>query len=107
MDKISDSLRALDPHKAMTIRTPTNRAAQDEAQIEKAAEAFETTLTLQMLQQMQKSLDGGTLFGGGVSGDIYSGLAEWELARILSRSVDFGVKDDILRRLEQQRGPKP
>lgn len=107
MDKISDSLRILEQHKAMTIRPTMDRTAQDEAQIEKAAEAFETTLTLQMLQQMQKSLDGGTLFGGGVSGDVYSGLAEWELARILSRSVDFGVKSDILRQLEQQRGPKP
>ena len=107
MDKVPDSLRALDPHKPMAIRPPVERAAHEKKQVEKAAEAFETVLTLQMLQQMQKSLDGGNLFGGGVSGDVYSGLAEWEMARILSRSMEFGIKQDILRQLESQRGSKP
>ncbi len=70
-----------------------------------AAEQFETMMSLQMVRGMQSSLEGGSLFGGGVSGDVYSGLAEWELARVLAHSASFGLKEQILRQLPKHEEP--
>lgn len=66
---------------------------------ERAAEQFETLMALQLVRSMQSSLDGGNMFGAGVSGDIYNGLAEWELARILARDANFGIKQQLLTQL--------
>jgi len=70
-----------------------------QATAEEAAGQFETLMALQMIRSMQSSLDGGNMFGGGVEGDIYSGLAEWQLAQILTKGSHFGLKEQILRQL--------
>lgn len=83
----------------VAVRPEQADAARKEA--ERAAEQFETLMALQMIRSMQSSLDGGNMFGTGVSGDIYNGLAEWELARILTRDADFGIKQQLLSQLPQ------
>jgi Rod binding domain-containing protein len=75
------------------------------AQAETAAEQFETLMALQMVQSMQHSLESGSMFGSGVSGDVYNGLAEWELARVLAKSAHFGLKEQILRQLPKEEKP--
>ena len=66
---------------------------------EAAAGQFETLMALQMVRSMQSSLDDGNMFGGGVSGDIYNGLAEWQLAQTLAKGSHFGLKEQILKQL--------
>jgi Rod binding domain-containing protein len=72
------------------------------AEAVKAAEQFETMMAQQMLQSMQRSLDGGNLLGTGQAADIYSSLGEWELARMLSRDGHLGLKEQILRQLPNE-----
>jgi Rod binding domain-containing protein len=98
-------MKSLDPA-SMTIKTrgvePLAANSSPKAirkQAADAAEQFETLMALQMVRGMQSSLEGGSMFGGGVAGDIYSGLAEWELARVLAHSSGFGLKEQILRQL--------
>jgi Rod binding domain-containing protein len=69
------------------------------ATAEEAAGQFENLMALQMIRSMQSSLDDGNMFGGGVAGDVYSGLAEWQLAQILTKGSHFGLKEQILRQL--------
>lgn len=74
-------------------------------QAERAAGQFETLMALQLVRTMQSSLDGGSLLGDSTAGNMYGGLAEWELAQLLARHADFGLKEQILRQLpEQERG---
>jgi Rod binding domain-containing protein len=59
-------------------------------------------MTLQMVRGMQTSLEGGNLFGAGQAADIYSGLTEWELARLISRDAHLGLKEQILRQMPKE-----
>jgi len=75
---------------------------RDRAQAEDAAEQFEAVMALQMIRSMQSSLESGNLLGDGMTADVYNGLAEWELARMLARSTDLGIKEEILRQLPKE-----
>lgn len=82
---------------------PTNKLpekANSQTTLEKAAEGFETLLTHQIVQELQKDLEGQSMFGGGVEGNTIGAMAEWELATHLARSLDFGV----LKQLELSAG---
>ncbi len=62
-----------------------------EAALKGAAEGFETLLTHQLVQELQKDLEGESLFGSGVEGNTIGAMAEWELAGHLAKSLDLGV----------------
>jgi len=64
-----------------------------------AADQFETMMALQMVRGMQSTLESGSMFGGGTAGDIYNGLAEWQLAKTLTKGSHLGLKEQILRQL--------
>jgi Rod binding domain-containing protein len=105
MDGIPPTHAQLTPQNLAAVKPPAEGADKEQALVAKAAEDFEQLLALQMVRQMQKSLEGGSLFGEGLTGDVYSGLAEWELARILARDTDFGIKEEILRQMRNREGP--
>ncbi|MBU0508168.1 hypothetical protein KKH27_04945 [bacterium] len=105
MDGITPTPARLKPLHPTGVKPVAESADKEQALLVKAAEDFEQLLALQMVRQMQKSLEGGSLFGEGLSGDVYSGLAEWELARILTRDTDFGIKEEILRQARNREGP--
>jgi len=84
----------------LTVKQPQPLHKPDlRAKAEKAAQQFETMMAVQMVKSMQSSLEGGSLFGGGVTGDIYNGLAEWQLAETLAKGGHLGLKEQILRQL--------
>lgn len=74
-----------------------SKAKRNEAQ--EAAEQFEILMAQQMVRSMQSSLEAGSMFGGGTAGDIYNGLAEWQLAQTLAKNSHFGLKEQILQQL--------
>jgi Rod binding domain-containing protein len=87
---------------AETVRPLQNKdsaATQQRIEAGKAAEQFETMMAQQLLKSMEQGLPGGNLVGEGVAGDIYNGMAEWELAKVLARNAHFGLKEQILRQL--------
>jgi Rod binding domain-containing protein len=102
MEKVHLDKAALPLTKAAPIPKNAPPGRKLRAQAESAAEQFETLMALQMVKSMQSSLDNGSLMGGGVSGDIYNGLAEWELAKVLAKSAHFGLKEQILRQLPKE-----
>jgi Rod binding domain-containing protein len=87
------------PSLPLETRQSTPLSKSTHATAEDAAGQFENLMALQMVRSMQSSLDDGNLFGGGVAGDIYSGLAEWQLAQVLTKSAHFGLKEQILQHM--------
>jgi Rod binding domain-containing protein len=81
------------------LKGPQADSLRQNAEAVKAAEQFETMMTHELIKSMREGLPGGNLIGEGVVGDIYSGMAEWELARVLSHNAHLGLKDQILRQL--------
>lgn len=63
--------------------------------IKHAAEQFEMLFAHQMLEAMQKDLEGGSLFGGGVEGNTLGAMAQWELAGKLAGSLDLGIEEQL------------
>jgi Rod binding domain-containing protein len=96
---------AIQPRTALPVEKHSTAARKLHSQAEQAAEQFETLMALQMVRGMQSSLKGSSLFGDGVSGDVYSGLADWELARLLAKSGNLGLKEQILRQLPKEEDP--
>jgi Rod binding domain-containing protein len=102
MEKINTDSTSLPISKAATAlkkETPTQKLRE---KAESAAGQFETIMALQLVRSMQSSLENGNMFGAGVAGDVYNGLAEWELANVLAKSAHFGLKEQILRQLPKQ-----
>ncbi len=78
-------------------RTDSTTAAQ-----EKAAKQFENLLALQMVKEMTKTIESTDLFGSMPGAHVYSGMADWQLAEMLSRNAKLGIKEAILRQLESK-----
>jgi Rod binding domain-containing protein len=76
------------------------RDMSESAKLESAAAPFETMLALQLVQSMQKTLENGSLFGSSHAGQMYGSLGEWDLARLLSQSAHFGLKEQLLQQLQ-------
>lgn len=102
MDTIKNITNPLPLQSRDPILKETDPQRKLRAEAESAAEQFETMMAQQLVKSMQSSLDGGNMFGSGTAGDIYNGLAEWELARVLAKSANFGLKEQILRQLPKQ-----
>ncbi|MCB1059342.1 MAG: hypothetical protein KDB65_03850 [Calditrichaeota bacterium] len=73
----------------------TLEKADSDAELKKAAKGFETLLTHQLVQELQKDLDGQSMFGSGVEGHTIGAMAEWELASKLAESIDLGVYEQL------------
>lgn len=102
MEKINSHSNPLPLPPASPIKKNETSLQKLHAQAEVAAGQFETMMAQQLIHSMQTSLESGSMFGGGVAGDIYNGLAEWELARVLAKSAHFGLKEQILRQLPNE-----
>jgi Rod binding domain-containing protein len=96
MDKLK-SVMPLKPPVAVKIKPDLK--SQQVKQAEQAAKQFETMLALQMVRSMQSSLEGGNMFGPSQAGDVYNGMAEWELAKALTDHAHLGIREQILRQL--------
>lgn len=63
--------------------------------LKEAAEGFETLLTHQLVEDLQKGLEGESLFGDGVEGNTIGAMAQWELASQLANSIDLGILQQL------------
>jgi Rod binding domain-containing protein len=95
--------------------TPTNNflslqkqveQAESPAALKKAAKDFETLFAHQLLETMQKDLEGQSLFGGGVEGNTIGAMAQWELAGKLASSLDLGIEQQLQAQLTARKGDK-
>ena len=102
MDKISDSLLSVAKQTPTALKKDMSLSAEDSTKVDQAAEQFEAMLALQMVRTMQKSLENGNMFGDSVAGDVYSGLTEWELARMVAKNANFGIKENILQQMKNR-----
>ena len=102
-----EPLHPVSPQTATPLHAParikTNAAAAEQRELNKVTDDFEALLALQLIRTMESSLKGGNMMGEGTAGDVYSGLTEWELARVMARSADFGIKNDILRQMQERK----
>lgn len=106
MEGIGQTCVALTAPKPVAL-TPPSPAQKEEARAAEAAEKFEAVLALQMIRSMQTSLQSQSLFGDGPAGDVYGGLVERELAQILARSADLGVKKQVLEQMAKREEGQP
>ncbi len=106
MERIGQTPLALTAPKPIAL-TPPSPVQMEQTRAAEAAEKFEAVLALQMIRSMQTSLQSQSLFGDGPAGDVYGGLVEWELAQILARSADLGVKKQILEQMPKREERQP
>ena len=95
-------IQANSPSKTLSLLPP----AHTRQKVEHAAEEFEAILVQQMLQSMQTSLEGGSLFGKSNVDQIYGGMGEMELAKNIAKSADFGVKEKLLEHIQKMETQK-
>ena len=75
-----------------------------QASVHEAAEGFETLLTHQLVQELQKDLEGESMFGSGVEGHTIGAMAEWELATHLAKTLDTGIEKQLLAMIAARKG---
>ena len=101
-----EPLHSVLPQAATPLHTPASikvdSCTAEQRELNKVTDDFEALLALQLIRTMESSLNGGNMMGEGTAGDVYSGLTEWELARVMARSADFGIKNDILRQMQNR-----
>ncbi len=83
----------------------TARAGEQHKALKDAAQSFESLFVLELLHEMQKSLEGGSLFGTGIEGKTYGELIEWELAKRISAQSPLGIADALVKQLEPDSTP--
>ncbi|MFH1010630.1 MAG: rod-binding protein [bacterium] len=81
-------------------RTENTKAAEQPTRLKEVAQTFESLFVLQLLQEMEKTLETGSIFGAGIEGKTYGELIEWELARRISAQSPLGIADALIRQLE-------
>jgi flagellar protein FlgJ len=78
----------------------TAQAGSPHRALRDGAQSFESLFVLKLLQEMQKTLEGGSLFGAGMEGKTYGELIEWELAKRISAQSPLGIADALVKQLE-------
>ncbi|RMF66785.1 MAG: hypothetical protein D6743_05885 [Calditrichaeota bacterium] len=107
MDKISPKFFPLHVEPG-SKSLPVNPAAPqpEDKKLEKlkrAAQDFEAILIAQLLRSMRRSMPESSLFGSGVSGDIYGGMFDESIAKAVARKGGFHLADIIVNNLREDR----
>jgi len=68
--------------------------------VREAAQNFEALFVLELLQEMEKTLEKGSIFGDGLEGKTYADLMRWELAKKISTQSPLGIADALIQQLE-------
>ena len=75
--------------------------------LKQTAQTFEALFILQLLNEMEKTLEEGSIFGGGIEGQTHGDLLRWELAKRISSRSPLGIADALIQQLEQSSEQKP
>ena len=70
------------------------------SELKQAAQTFESLFVLQLLNEMEKTLEEGSIFGGGIEGQTHGDLLRWELAKKISSRSPLGIADALIQQLE-------
>ena len=70
-----------------------------EASLREAAQSFEAFFILEVLREMENTLEEGSLFGGGIEGKTFGDMARWELAQRISKQSHLGIADAMVQQL--------
>jgi Rod binding domain-containing protein len=68
-------------------------------QLKQASVDFESMLLQQMFQAMEKTLDNGSLIGGGLSGNIYSGFLTEAISKEMASHQSLGLSDQLYKQV--------
>ncbi len=91
------------PHTPHFSNPVVEEKQQALANLKQAVEGFETLLAHQLLESMQKDLEGSSLFGGGVEGNTIGAMAQWELAGKLAQGFDLGLERQLKAHIESRK----
>lgn len=75
--------------------------------LKQTAQTFESLFILQLLNEMEKTLEEGSIFGGGIEGRTHGDLLRWELAKKISSRSPLGIADALIQQLELSAEQKP
>lgn len=91
------------PHTPRVSNPIVEEKQKDLANLKQAVEGFETLFAHELLESMQKDLEGSSLFGGGVEGNTIGAMAQWELAGKLAEGFDLGLERHLKAQLESRK----
>ena len=80
--------------------------AKADARIRKAAKDFEAILAEQLLKTARRSASRSTLFPKSQGREIHEGMADEQLARVITRGRGLGLGDFLANQLLRQTGTK-
>jgi peptidoglycan hydrolase FlgJ len=89
-----------DHRKAMSAEDKAKEEAY-QRKLNAAAEDFEAVFLSQMLQHMFDGIEPDETFGGGHAEEVYQSFMVEEYGKIIARSGGIGMKDHVLRQMEQ------
>ena len=75
-----------------------------EPSLRDAAQSFESFFILEVLREMENTLEEGSLFGGGIEGKTFGDIARWELAQRISQQSHLGIADAMVEQLTSREG---
>jgi Rod binding domain-containing protein len=74
--------------------------------LRETAQSFEAFFILEVLREMENTLEEGSIFGGGIEGKTFGDIARWELAQRISQQSHLGIADAMVEQLTS-RGETP
>ncbi|MBM3325024.1 MAG: hypothetical protein FJY66_05090 [Calditrichaeota bacterium] len=81
-------------------RVDGTKSAEPPTKLHEVAQTFESLFVLKLLQEMEKTLENGSIFGTGIEGRTYGELIEWELAKRISAQSPLGIAEALRKQLE-------
>ncbi len=70
-----------------------------EPSLRETAQSFESFFILEVLREMENTLEEGSIFGGGIEGKTFGDIARWELAQRISQQSHLGIADAMVKQL--------
>ncbi len=90
-------IKPLEPQSSAPVDPTKSTMTPDQKihRLQGAATDFEGLLIHQMLQEMEKTLDKGSLVGAGLSGSIYSGMLTGAVSKSMAEHQSIGLADQV------------
>jgi flagellar protein FlgJ len=105
-----DPISFTPPQKSFSLTDLQNSKTKDPKELEKAAKGFESYFLYTLLQEMQKTMPKGSMFGSGPGSDIYQHLFQQSMSDMIAGQNGLGLAKMMVKHIdkyEKQSGAAP
>jgi Rod binding domain-containing protein len=104
MEPVQEKPIPIAPRKSLSVPIAKKEiGSKKNTTVREAAQNFEALFVMQVMQEMEKSLENGSIFGNGLEGKTYGDLMKWEIAKNISTQSPLGIAEALVKQLEPQK----